>query len=64
MGYVDPGIFGLISQIGYLLLFTVVSGIMFFFQPLKNLFSRLFKREQIAMPQQEPEAGPESRLGG
>ncbi len=44
MGYLDPGIFGMISQIGYVLLFAVVSGFMFLFQPLKNLFGRMFGR--------------------
>ena len=45
MGYIDPGAFGLISQIGYLLLFAVVSGFMFFFKPIKNLFTKRFKRQ-------------------
>ena len=44
MGYLDPGIFGMISQIGYVLLFAVVSGFMFFFQPIKNLYTRIFGR--------------------
>jgi hypothetical protein len=44
MGYLDPGIFGMISQIGYVLLFAVVSGFMFFFQPLKNLYNRVLGR--------------------
>jgi Na+-transporting methylmalonyl-CoA/oxaloacetate decarboxylase gamma subunit len=44
MGYLDPGIFGMISQIAYVLVFAVVSGLMFFFQPIKHMFDRLFKR--------------------
>ncbi len=55
MGYIDPGIFGMISQIGYLLVFAVVSGFMFFFQPLKNLYGKIFKREQAVAPEQTTE---------
>ncbi len=51
MGYLDPGIFGMISQIGYVLLFAVVSAFMFLFQPLKNLYGRMFGRG-TAEPQQ------------
>ncbi len=45
MGYIDPGAFGLIAQIGYVLLFAVVSGFMFFFKPIKNLLKKRFKRQ-------------------
>ena len=55
MGYLDPGILGMITQVGYLLLFAFVSAFMFFFQPLKNLFNRVFKREEQALPSQETE---------
>ncbi len=48
MGYLDPGIFGMIAQLGYVLLFGLVSALMFFFQPLKNLANKLFKRDQAA----------------
>jgi hypothetical protein len=45
MGYIDPGLFGIISQIGYVVLFGLVSGLLFFFRPLKNVFSRVFTRQ-------------------
>ena len=45
MGYIDPGAFGLIAQIGYVLLFAVVSGFMFFFKPIKNQLKKRFKRQ-------------------
>ena len=63
MGYLDPGIFGMISQIGYLLLFAVVSGFMFFFQPLKNLFNRVFKREDEVQPAQDEDTAHVERPG-
>ena len=64
MGYVDPGIFGMISQIGYLLVFAVVSGFMFFFQPLKNLFGRVFKREQALEPATEHDDAADAQRPG
>ncbi len=44
MGYIDPGAFGLIAQIGYLALFAVVSGLAFFFKPIKRWVKRVFHR--------------------
>jgi len=44
MGYIDPGAFGLISQIGYVILFALVTGFMFFFNPIKRGMSRLLHR--------------------
>jgi hypothetical protein len=60
MGYLDPGIFGMISQIGYVLLFALVSVFMFFFQPIKNAVSRVFKRQasETQLPETEELAGP------
>ena len=52
MGYIDPGAFGLISQIGYIVLFAVVSGFMFFFNPLKKLARKIFKK-QVATPKSD-----------
>ena len=53
MGYIDPGAFGLISQIGYILLFAIVSGFMFFFKPIKTWLNKLFRRRQSAAQQEE-----------
>ena len=55
MGYLDPGIFGMISQVGYVLLFAAVSALTFFFQPLKNLFNRVFRRNTVDGPSVEAE---------
>jgi uncharacterized iron-regulated membrane protein len=54
MGYVDPGAFGLISQIGYILLFAIVSGFMFFFNRLKSMVKRLFSPKSAKNARPEP----------
>jgi hypothetical protein len=64
MGYLDPGIFGMISQIGYVLLFAVVSGFMFFFQPIKNLFDRMTGRGAAKAEQSETETIADSQQPG
>jgi len=53
MGYIDPGSFGLVSQIGYILLFVLVSGFMLFFKPIKQLFNRLTGRKQSGATRDE-----------
>ncbi len=45
MGYLDPGLFGMLSQIGLTVLLLVVSGFAFFFKPIKKMIARIFKRE-------------------
>jgi hypothetical protein len=57
MGYINPAAFGLISQIGYLLLFAIVSSFLFFFKPLKRMFGRLFKRQPPSVTREEPTVG-------
>ncbi len=52
MGYIDPGAFGLISQIGFILLFAIVSAFMFFFNPLKQLVGKFFRR-RVAAPKSD-----------
>ena len=44
MGYVDPGSFGVLSQIGYVMLLTIMTGLMFFFSPIKKAIRKLRKR--------------------
>lgn len=39
MGYIDPGLFGIISQIGIAIGLVVVSAVAFIFKPFKKLFS-------------------------
>jgi len=46
MGYVDPGAFGILSQIGYVVLFSVGSVLMFFFEPIKKGLYKLNRCKQ------------------
>jgi len=46
MGYIDPGAFGLVTQIGYIVLFALVSAFMFFFGPIKRAVRRVFHRAE------------------
>jgi len=48
MGYLDPGLFGMISQLGLAVLLAVVSGFVFFLKPIKKLFSTLFNGKSEA----------------
>lgn len=47
MAYIDPGSFGLISQIGYALLVAVVTGFMFPVNALRKMLKRLFNRSPV-----------------
>jgi len=46
MGYIDPGLFGILSQIGAALLLVVVTAFAFFTKPIKKFFSKLSKKDQ------------------
>jgi hypothetical protein len=46
MGYIDPGLFGMISQMGLAVFLVLVSVFMFFFNPIKKLFNRIFKKKR------------------
>lgn len=46
MQYVDPTSLGVISQIGYLVLFLGVSGLTLLFRPVKRLIGRIRKRPE------------------
>lgn len=45
MGYIDPGLFGMVSQIGLALFFLAGTVFMFFLNPLKKLFAKLSKKD-------------------
>jgi hypothetical protein len=51
MGYLDPGLFGLISQLGVSLLFIAATAFMFFFKPIKKVFNKAFNKEQSEEPE-------------
>lgn len=48
MGYLDPGLFGMISQIGLAIFLLVVSVFAFFFRPVKSFFLKIFKKDSKA----------------
>lgn len=41
MGYIDPGAFGIVSQIGYLVLFVFASVFLFLLKPLRRTADKL-----------------------
>jgi hypothetical protein len=43
VGYIDPGSFGLISQIGYMILFTCVTWFILLTRPVRGLIARFFR---------------------
>ena len=43
MGYLDPGLFGVLSQIGVVVLLFVVTIFTFFSKKVKKLFGKIFK---------------------
>jgi len=45
MGYIDPGLFGMVSQLGLTILLILGSVFMFFFNPIKKFFLRLFNKD-------------------
>ena len=50
MGYIDPGLFGLISQIGLAVGLVIVSAFAFLFKPFRKIFS---KKEKTDKPSQK-----------
>lgn len=48
MGYIDPGMSGVVSQLGYIVLFVITSGLLFFLKPLKNGVLRMLERQPAA----------------
>lgn len=46
MGYIDPGTFGIVSQIGYLILFVFASVFLFFMKPLRRAVDKLLGKTE------------------
>jgi hypothetical protein len=44
MGYIDPGLFGILGQIGAAFLLVVVTVFAFFSKSIKGFFNKLFKK--------------------
>ncbi len=57
MGYLDPGLFGILSQAGLVFLLVVASIFTFFFKPIKKLFQRIFKKEDAAKAETQANEG-------
>jgi hypothetical protein len=43
MGYIDPGLFGILSQAAVVVFLVVVTIFTFFSKSVKKLFSKIFK---------------------
>lgn len=56
MGYLDPGIFGIVSQIGFGILFVVSTVFLFFFKKIKAIVKPGAKEveTQSEKPNSEP----------
>jgi hypothetical protein len=46
MGYLDPGLFGILSQAGLAVLFVLVSVFAFFAKPIRKYFKRFSKNDK------------------
>ena len=55
MGYLDPGLFGVISQIGLVVLLAVVSVFMFFLNPIKKFFKKFSKKNETGEETEPPD---------
>ena len=45
MGYIDPGLLGILSQIGVAILLVLVSAFALFSKSIKKFFAKIFKKE-------------------
>lgn len=50
MGYIDPNALGIISQIGYMIVFVVTTSLLFFFRPIKRVFRRITGKPDTDAP--------------
>jgi hypothetical protein len=46
MGYLDPGLFGQLGQIGVAILLVFVSAFALFSKSIKGFFAKVFKKDQ------------------
>ncbi len=60
MGYLDPGIFGILSQAGLAILLIAVSIFTFFMKPIKKAFKKIFKGNTQERPADSPADDPSS----
>jgi hypothetical protein len=50
MGYLDPNLFGIISQIGYIVFFAIVTALLFF----PRLILNFFRKNKTTIPGPDP----------
>lgn len=55
LAYVDPGTAGLLFQMGYIVVSSIIAGLAFFFRPIKALFLRMFGKAKPPEIAQESE---------
>ena len=46
MGYLDPGLFGILSQIGVAILLVLVTAFALFSKSIKKFFAKIFKKDE------------------
>jgi DNA-binding MltR family transcriptional regulator len=46
MGYLDPGLFGILSQIGVAILLVLVTAFALFSKSIKKFFAKIFKKNE------------------
>ena len=46
MGYIDPGLLGILSQIGIAVLLVLVSAFALFSKSIKKFFAKIFKKAE------------------
>jgi hypothetical protein len=62
MGYIDPGLFGTLSQVGMTVFLLLVTGFAFFLKPIKRLLGRLFHKEVQTKSDSLIEIGKNQRI--
>lgn len=55
LAYVDPGTAGLLFQMGYIVVSSIIAGLAFFFRPLKAFFLKITGKAKPPAASQETE---------
>ena len=51
MGYLDPGLFGILSQVCLGIFLLGVTAFAFFFRPIKKVFTKIFNSKKLDQPE-------------
>ncbi len=57
MGYIDPGLFGTLSQVGLTVFLLFVAGFTFFIKPIKVLWGRIIHKKVPNKPDSSTNIG-------